>query len=496
MRALQRARPWGGVSLVIPFLAALCAVRVAGLSPLDAFDVATHVRQGSARARPLSPSASLSALQTSPAPPSSSPSPLASAASLTPAATSSRPSPTSLPSQQPLAPTRASALPAGRLLVLRSIHYGRYSNNLIALTEALGLAAASGRSLLSPRFDRCAEPLDELFDMTAMEVAVAEGNASGNPALPPQLFLLQPPQEGGVGSSLVGACGETGVYIPLRDEVAGKASHTWRGVAWRALHELPAFDPLAAGLPPERVAAALPRANLTRTHPYGGEGSLFCPGIARYGLPELLVDSWLPQRLSAAPLSAERCLLIGNPFLSLNWATLPRGAFERAARGVARPAARIDAALDRWLAARGLTQRDLEQGLGVHLRLKDIGNERAWCEHDPRGFVATLQWALAAAAAAGAAARGPLAPPPLAFIATDDAGSPCAALVRGAFPAALDLVSGDSQLGGCAEVAWVQAALARTAFFVGNFYSTFSGVVHMARVLRFGRAVNTSVWVE
>ena len=42
----------------------------------------------------------------------------------------------------------------------------------------------------------------------------------------------------------------------------------------------------------------------------------------------------------------------------------------------------------------------------------------------------------------------------------------------------------------------MQAALARTAFFVGNYYSTFSGAVHTARVLRWGAAANTTVWFK
>ena len=434
-------------------------------------------------------------------------------------------------------PTAAVAATALRLLVVRSLHYGRFSNNVMSLVEATGLAAATGRSLATPRFDRCSENegLGALFDEAALAAAVVAGGGSGGGAAhfaeaavrggggggalggrgvsteappppaegtaPPQLVLLQPPARGGAWASLVEACGPTGVYVPLRDEVAGRASHTWRGVAWAALapSELPPFDAAAAGLPAAQQSAGTAGADLTASPAY----ALLAPGVASHGAPAMLEDSWLAYRLAAPRLARERCLLLGNPFLSVNWAALPRGALEAAARGVATPARRIDAAVDAWVASAGLPAGALAAGVGVHLRLRDIGNEAWACAHDPRALVATLHAAVAAAATAAAvaaAAAGAPAPPPVvAFLATDEPDSPCAALVRAALPRTLDLVSGDPALGGrggCGEAAWVQAALARTGAFVGNHYSTFSGAVHTARVLRWGAPPNSTFWVR
>lgn len=360
------------------------------------------------------------------------------------------------------------------------MHYGRYSNNLMALTEALGIARATGRTLVVPRMDRCGDDEDvaALYNLTAMAAVARVVLLAGK--VGPHGETAEPLVRAMCG----GAAG--GMYIPLRDEVA-PGDHTWRGVAWTVVppSRLPPFDPAAAGVPRAQAQWAASAAGLVAAPPYD---TLFAPGVPVHGLPAMLGEQWLPQRLAALPYT-HKCVLLGNPFLSMNWATMPPGSFEAAAGALA-PSARVLAGVGRWADRHGLSAAQLSAAMGVHLRLKDIGNLVGWCDHDPRRFVGRLHEARASVPRATAAAGAPV------LIATDDEASVCTRLVRDAFPGTLLVVSGDSALGGgCSELAFVQAVLARTAVFVGNAYSTFSGAVHAARVLHHGAQPNTTVFI-
>ena len=362
----------------------------------------------------------------------------------------------------PIADSAAAA--PSRYLVVRSIRFGRFSNNVIALQEAMALAASSGRILVVPSFDRCLpdEPLEAIFDAI------------------PGLIVL-----GASNTSLTALCGDPGAaplpYLPLRDEVAGARNLTWLGVAWRVVDPadlypvVPARDVFS---PADAKFASVKNASSADVY-----ARYFAPGVAMHGLPELLVDHFLHVRLALSP---EPCVLIGNPFLSLNWAVLPSPVESLAVVTRAlRPSRRILAAAASWLAGNNASWHDVGASLGIHLRGKDIGNFDSLCRSRPQSFVDDLR--AFAARQAPFVINGGAGRPSTILVASDDARSPCLPLVAAAFPGARILGLGGEgpaglRRGGCGEAWLIQSVMGRTAAFVGNGYSTFSGLCHQLRM--------------
>ena len=378
-----------------------------------------------------------------------------------------------------------------RYLIVHGITYGRFSNNLMGIGEAITLARASNRVLVLPAsMHRCGhERLDRLFNATALAASLPLG----------LLFIINDESASSELSSLCNS--SSGRYLPLRDDENTAPVHSWKGMRWTRVPEqqLPyRFEDVLFSV---RRYASMPNASWLPP-PYE---ELFAPGVPLFGLPQLLTDHFLPFRIMAAP---DACLLVGSPFMNVNFALLP-SAIEAVTRATT-PSPAIERAREAWMRANELSAAGVSAALGVHLRLTDIGNMLSRCQHAPSTFIAeVLQFGrrtlatVAAATSADSSSRRAGGALDLVLLATDDIHSPCAQLVISGLNASSRVVAVSlagipgvpASVGRCGEYVFIQDVLARTAALVGNGYSTFSSVVHQRRVVVYGARPNSTWFV-
>lgn len=362
-----------------------------------------------------------------------------------------------------------------KYLILQSPDYGRYSNNKMTFSEAAGVAAVTGRTLIAPQYKTCegGQGPSRLYNLGAM--------AAGSAAHAGVRVIEDS------GLDLPTLCGDSTLYVwynsITRDLVPNPGyvkTLDWRGVTWPVAQviDLPVDE---ARVPPG-VAAFVREdiESLAGEEPYK---SHFPAHYVRRDLKSFLTDHYFPYRMAAL---SQRCVVIQTLYLNLNWALVP-GAFQRVAANTW-PAPTLDAHVAGWFHKNRVPQH---AAVGVHLRLTDLASGLDFgfarnCERGP-GFVVDALKALVASLPG--AADQPL------LVASDNFGSPCAAGVLAAFPRHVKVESGGA-LRGCEETAFIQEVLSRTAGFVGNSLSSFSVAIHWARTARYGKPTNTSVFPE
>ena len=242
---------------------------------------------------------------------------------------------------------------------------------------------------------------------------------------------------------------------------------TWRGVKWSTISSAS----LPLGPVPPSVLPLLSHP-LHNREPYA---SNYPAAYVQRDFPSFMRDPGYPLKLARV---TDTCILIDNLFDGFNFAAA-QGAFESAMRAL-RPPPALEREVDDWFSNSRVSPHAC---VGLHARIGDMAKD-GWgfshdCEWSPSFVVQAVKGLVARLGA------------PCVMVATDSWRSKCVRAVLRAFPDAIKVGSWGE---GCHGSAFVQEVLARTAGFVGNGVSTFSGVIHSVRVGVHGHPVNTSVW--
>ena len=379
------------------------------------------------------------------------------------------PTATASPSRTPRQPG------APQHLFLVEPNFGRFSNNRMSFAEAMGVAAFSERSLYIPPFRSCgggAQGPAAIWDLAHMsktlgaqvhEDALSDADVA---ALCPEGERMYVWVDGFTKNFLNGAA------TPSVDQ----DRTTWRGLEWPVLESrnLP-FDASAA--PADNASYYREsKTSMAYVEPYA---SWFSERFVTRDLKGYLLDDWLPQRIAALP---HRCVAIHALYLQTNWAVMP-GMLPRVAQAF-RPSENLERAVASWFASNGAVQ---DASVGVHLRLGDMqGFPYGLAHHCTRDAGFLLDEIRAAQTRAQESA-------PL-LVASDEFDGPCAVAVMKAFPNHKRVESG-GVLSGCAESAFTQEVLGRTAAFIGNSFSSFSIAAQWVRLAR-GRPAASNAFPE
>ena len=365
-----------------------------------------------------------------------------------------------------------------KYLILQSPDYGRYSNNKMTFSEAAGIAAFTGRTLIAPPYRQCesGQTPSKLYNLGAM--------AAGSARWPG----VQVVEDSNI--NLPALCGDSVMYVwynsITRDLVPnpGLAKELeWRGIKWPV--KMSSFLPLDESTVPEGVKQYVKTDNpgiesLAEVEPYA---SHFPAHYVRRDLKSFLTDNLFPYKVKALP---QRCVVVQTLYLNVNWAVIP-GMFQRVAANTW-PSPTLETQVAAWFHANGVPQH---KAVGIHMRLTDLATGLPFgfahnCEKDPAFVVDALKQLTASISGAD---KLPL------LVASDQFSSNCASAVLKAFPNHKKVESGGA-LHGCDETAFIQEVLGRTAGFVGNSLSSFTVSIHWARTARYGHPTNTSVFPE
>ena len=357
----------------------------------------------------------------------------------------------------------AHPLPPDHYLVLQDASFGRFSNNRLMFLEAAALANYTGRVLLTPRLGSCPDnDTGTLYNLASL--TRGEGGLLAADDVP--------------SSDLSARCGPRGTYVVVESIAMGGTPRLgaqgtmakWRGVEWTIVNSLDV--PFNASLVPPALQLALNVSVLQSLEPYASHFP------AEGHLHKYLSNPTLPFRLVG--LANTRCIAIPRLFQNVNFAVMP-GSFEGLLSAL-QPSPRIERLVSEWMAAAGVPQ---QAAVGVHLRIGDLGSRgfAGECEADPAFVVAAIKRLYVIFPGA---ASLPL------LIASDSFGrGRCVPAVIAAFPHHIRL----SKIPlGCEGLVFTQEVLARTVGFLGNSESTFSMAISNTRVLRYGHALESSVW--
>ena len=391
-----------------------------------------------------------------------------------------------------------------KYLVSSGIYYGRISNARISLAELLGLALALNRTAVAPKLDECGSDgmdssVDALFDASAFSRASLVSLAGFDFArlCSGSVSFVSPSSFWGGGPQ--GEAEFGGLRMP--------AVRSWELTS-------PLLPPFAGPTTTEEAMRAFP----FKEH--------YNVGL-RDAAPRYLSDAMLPDKLASPPFTESRCLVLGKNFLSLNWARLG-SEFSEIGRELL-PHASVRADVFEFLERRGLriysaetigeVAANLYRGasttlstagrafVAIHLRMGDFLSDSSHhsfgvrCNRDPSVLVkivtdAVEEWGAEAV-----------------VLASDDYGAPCLSQLRAVMKggalgggsqggnklASLELIllrdASRFEARSCKAALFDHEVLGASVAFIGDGKSSFSQTVHQIRTLRYGRAVDSSIWV-
>ena len=348
-----------------------------------------------------------------------------------------------------------------RYLFLAEPNFGRFSNNRLSFSEAMGISRLAGRTLYIPPFKACNdEGPASLWNLTQMS------DVLGSPVVEDRLSNSQLASLCGASERIyVWTDGFTKVVVPGTPE--GQHETSWRGLIW------PVSE--SRNLPleffPKNNASAFildNKGDLAYVEPYR---TYFTERHTTREMKGYLTDDWLAHLIAALP---HKCVVIHALYMQVNWASMP-GMLPLVAKSFV-PSSSILSAVSAWFARERVAP---DTAVAVHIRLGDMVDGHKFgmahmCTRDA-GFV--IDEIKAMQARFVGAAQRPL------LIASDDFGAVCAQTVMSAFPDHRRVESG-GKLSGCSESAFTHEVLGRSVGFVGNSLSTFSIIAQWIRITR------------
>lgn len=387
-----------------------------------------------------------------------------------------------------------------QFLISSSVYFGRISNAKISVTELVGLGIALNRTVIIPKIEECGADgneanFDTLFDITAFgstSVLSNGGNIQYNRL-----------------------CGDSAVYI-------GTGSFPGNVESKVNFYDItvPGFNSLQlpdADLPTlENQYSSLNRPRSTgealTMNPY----SVYFTHGLRNDLQRYLRDPLLPDKLAERK---EKCIILGRNFFSVNFGRIP-GTFESAINEIIpHPTIRIQ--VDQFLIRQKLSRGNLREDsllnyinsngtknmdtknyryvplphsgrpfLGIHLRMKDFLTDAnhisfgAECNRNPEKLLIQVEQLITKYRTE------------IIVLATDDYAVPCARALRSKYPDTILLQDASIyEPKSCKAALMDQEILGTSEAFIGDSRSSFSQAIHQIRLVRHGRAPESSVWL-
>ena len=373
---------------------------------------------------------------------------------------------------------RTSFVPKGFLISSR-ISFGRLSNMKLSLQDLLGLAYALNRTAVVPDFEfACGADMNEnsfdaLFDTKVFTTS--------------QLLKLS-------AFNMQQACKENASFVAVEPSFSEPA----HGENFQLLGlNLTSFHPgyLHPKAPEEDEAERHATPGIFFSGPFYDEEALRHPIFQEYFAPVMLsknrkylAEPLLPDKLVRRD---ETCLVLGQTFLSTNWARIP-DSFFYVTRNLIPNAEIVDDASN-FLASHDLFDCPF---FSVHLRMTDFVSLKGLysfggkCNSDPSVLLFHLGNLLMSLPRLNSHCRQKI------VLATDDYASPCAKALLASYPDTISLL-GKSRFSrlSCRKSLFDQEVLGHSSFFLGDSESTFSHAIHQIRTLRFGFNTSTTIWL-